>query len=136
MLETGCSCTSPVTFFAANRGRVVGTAEVASSIRPLEKRFHLAGRAYTSGCDLSLTGLATLGEGVVLANLVEGLSVFQPNPRAWSARMRRSILPLPSRDIELILTQLNPVLRNPDETLGVYLKLAASSRNVVGKPAS
>jgi hypothetical protein len=107
-----------------DRGQVVGTAEVASPIVPLKQRRHLAGREYASECDLKITGLVALGEGIVLADIVEDLAVFQPNPQAWSARMRRSILPLPHRDAELIAALLKPVLREPDETVGGYLERA------------
>jgi hypothetical protein len=110
-----------------DRGRVVGTAEIASPIVPFEQRRQLAGRVYTSGCDLRITGLAPLGQGPVLADMVQDLIVFQPNPHAWSARMRRSILPLPAQDADLILKQLQPLLRNPEETVGAYLERAESA---------
>lgn len=109
---------------SADRGRVVGTAEVASPILPLEKERFIAGRSYTSGCDLSLTGLIPIGHGVVLADIVNQLEVFQPDPKTWSARMRRSVLRLPSHDYDLILTQLEPRLRNPNDVVQGYLERA------------
>lgn len=109
-------------------GRVVGTAKVASPILPLEQQRMIAGRMYTSGCDLRFTGLARLGEGVVLADMVEELTVFRPNPAAWSARIRRSVLPLPPEDYEYIMTRLEPFLHNPAEVVDAYLERAASSR--------
>lgn len=111
-----------------DRGRVIGTAEVASPSSPLKKQLTIAGRAYTTGCDLRFTGLAALGEGVVLADIAEDLMVFQPNPKAWAVRMRRSLLQLPPEDVALIMTQLKPVLRNLDETVSTYLERANPAR--------
>jgi hypothetical protein len=108
-----------------DRGRVIGTAVVTSPIRPLQTQLVIAERAYTTGCDLRLTGLATLGEGLTLTDIAKDLMVFQPNPEAWSARMRRSLLRLPATDVELVLTQLKPILRDPDYTLSAYLERAA-----------
>jgi hypothetical protein len=107
-----------------DRGRVVGTAEIASPVVPLASRRQIAGRVYASGCELKITGLAPLGDGVVLADIVDRLAVFRPNPPAWSARMRRSILPLPPRDVDVIFARLEPILHNPSETAGAYLERA------------
>jgi hypothetical protein len=106
-------------------GRVVGTAEIMSSVAPLASQREIAGRVYTSGCDLKITGLAPLGKGVVLADLVERLEVFQRYPHAWSARLRRSILLLPPRDAEAINALLEPTLLDPSEIAGPYLQRAA-----------
>ena len=113
-------------------GRVVGTAEIASPVAPLASQRQIAGRVYTSGCELKITGLAPLGDGVVLANIVEQLEVFQPYPQTWSARMRRSILPLPSRDVEVIFAQLKPTLLDTSETAGAYLERAAYASKLGG----
>jgi hypothetical protein len=113
-------------------GRVVGTGEIASPVVPLASQRQIAGRVYTSGCELKITGLAPLGEGVVLASIVEQLEVFQPYPQAWSARMRRSILPLPPRDVEVIFAQLEPTLRDPSETASAYLERAAHAPKRAG----
>ena len=111
-----------------DRGRVVGTAQVASPIMPLERERHIGGRSYTSGCELNITGLAPLGEGIVLADIVDQLRVFQPDPRTWSARMRRSVLALPAEDAALIHKQLEPLLLDPEKTVGLYLERAESAR--------
>jgi hypothetical protein len=116
-----------------DRGRVIGTAEAASPILPLEKQLFIAGREYTTGCDLKLTGLAALGEGVILADIAEELMVFQPNPGAWSIRMRRSVLQLPYGDVDLIMAKLKPALHHPDETLNAYLERAARVGSSRGK---
>ena len=109
-------------------GRVVGTAEIASPIT--WSRRQIGGRDYTSGCELKITGLAPLGKGVVLADIVERLEVFRPNPHAWRARMRRSILELPSQDVDVIVALLGPTLLDPSETAGPYLERAARASKV------
>jgi hypothetical protein len=108
-----------------DRGRVVGTAEVASPVTSLTSQRQIGGRVYTSGCELKITGLAPLGKGVELAGIVERLQVFQPYPHAWSVRLRRSILPLPSQDVDVIMALLEPTLLDPSETAGPYLERAA-----------
>lgn len=108
-------------------GRVVGVAEVMSPVLPFQEELLIAGRVYASGCDLKLTGLAPLGEGIILADIVGELAVFQPNPSTWGIHMRRSVLPLPSQDAELILARLKPLLCGPDETAGAYMELAGRS---------
>jgi hypothetical protein len=75
-----------------DRGRVVGIAEVASPIVPLGQELLISGRTYTSGCDLRLTGLTTLGEGVELGSMTGELAVFRSNPAAWSRRVARGNL--------------------------------------------
>ena len=74
---------------------------------------------------MKITGLAPLGKGVVLADIVERLEVFRPHPHAWSARMRRSILLLPSQDVDVIMALLEPTLLDPSEATGPYLERAA-----------
>lgn len=111
-----------------DRGRVVGTAQITSPIIPFDKERHIAGRAYSSGCDLDISGLAPLDQGIVLADIVDQLQVFQPDPRTWSSRMRRSILALPAQDAALIQEHLKPNLRDPKETVGPYLERAELAR--------
>ena len=107
-----------------DRGRIY-TAEVASPVTSLTSQRQIGGRVYTSGCQLKITGLAPLDKGVVLADIVERLEVFQPYPHAWSVRMRRSILPLPSQDVDVIMALLEPTLLDPSETAGPHLERAA-----------
>jgi hypothetical protein len=108
------------------RGRVVASAEVASPVVPLEPRLRLAGQEYISACDLRITGLAPLGAGVVLAELVDKLRIFQPNTTAWSARLRRTLLMLPEEDAELIMELLEGTLQDPAGVRQAYLDRAAA----------
>lgn len=120
-----------------DRGRVIGRAEVLSPIIPLDSRLRLAGRDFTSGCELKIEGLAPFGEGVILADLVHQLSVFASDPRSWSARLRRSVLALPASDAALIWTKLEPLLSDPRELANTYLERAASATSRhAGQPRS
>jgi hypothetical protein len=112
-----------------DRGRIVGTAEAASPVTSLTSQCQIGGRVYTSGCQLKITGLAPLDKGVVLADIVERLEVFQPHPHAWSVRMRRSILPLPSQDVDVITALLEPTLLDPSETAGPHLSVLPTHRS-------
>ena len=116
-----------------DRGRVVGTAEVTSATAPLDSQRQIGGRIYASGCHLRITGLVPLGHGLILADIVTRLEVFQPNPQAWSVRMRRSTLALPPRDAELISAQLKPILCDPEKAASAYLEL--SLRNLRATPS-
>jgi hypothetical protein len=107
-----------------DRGRIIGTAEIMSPLSQFDSERQIAGRVYTSGCELRITGLAPLGQGVVLADIVDSLDIFQPNPESWGARIRRSILPLSPRDAEVIFVQLKTSLRDPEETASNYLARA------------
>jgi hypothetical protein len=103
-------------------GLVMGIAEVTSPVAPLESRLRLAGREYTSACDLRITGLATVADGVILKAQVEHLRVFQPVTRSWAAYLRRALLLLPAQDADFLFAQLKPSLRDPDEVIPDYLK--------------
>lgn len=109
---------------SGDRGRVIGRAEVMTPIVPLETRMRLSGREFTSGCELKIEGLAPYGQGVNLADLVDRLSVFAPDPRSWSARLRRSVLALPAQDAEIIWAELEPRLSNPRKAATAYLERA------------
>jgi hypothetical protein len=105
-----------------DRGRVIGTAEVVSPLTQFDSELQIAGRIYTSGCELKITGLAPLGQGVVLADIVQDLEAFQPNPDTWSVRLRRSLLPLTPRDAGIVYASLKAILCDPGETIGAYLE--------------
>ncbi|MBC2900635.1 hypothetical protein [Streptomyces cupreus] len=100
-------------------GRVVGRALVASPVRVLDEPVVFGERAFTEGCRLEVSGLASFREGLVLRDMVPRLSVF-PDPATWSARMRRASLTLPPRDADLVRTELKPLLRPYGEVRDDY----------------
>jgi hypothetical protein len=96
-----------------DRGRVIGEATVASEVKPLPKPVDFGETSFPVGCDLIVMGLAAKGSGPVLADLVCKLNVF-PDPRSWSARMRRVLVPLDPHDAELIRAELAALMLPPE----------------------
>jgi len=64
-----------------DRGRIIGRARAESAVDLLEQPVTIGGREYAIGCELSLLQLLPFSEGVILADLVEQLTVF-PRPHA------------------------------------------------------
>jgi hypothetical protein len=106
-----------------DRGRVVGTARVASTAEELEEPLSLAGRTFSTGCGLTICELAPLRTGVELAPLVRQLTVF-PIATAWSGRMRQPLLALPAADARLVEGRLKPLLRPAAEVVSEYIAAA------------
>ncbi|WP_127353898.1 hypothetical protein [Actinacidiphila soli] len=100
-------------------GRVIALAEVSGPVRVLDEEVRLGGRRFPEGCPLQIRGLAPFREGLVLRDLVPSLTVF-PDPATWSIWLRRSSLPLPAGDAELLRNALRPLLRPYAETVDQY----------------
>ena len=98
-----------------DRGRIIGIAAVSARAVELEKPVRFGEREFPIGVKLRIGLLAPWRNGVELAPLVERLGAF-PDPRSWSARMRRALVPLDSRDAALLERELRKVAsRYPDE---------------------
>lgn len=102
-----------------DRGRIVGLASVTGPSAALRKPVRFSGREYTIGVPFKIERLAPRPEGVELAPLVPRLSSF-PNPRAWSGRMRRALVPITENDAEFLLDQLAQVAPPYPEALAGY----------------
>ena len=76
-------------------------------------------RAYTIGVSFSIERLAPFREGVALAPLVIELATF-PDPRSWSARLRRTLVPLEGGDGGVLARLLKPLAPPYPETLATY----------------
>lgn len=100
-------------------GRILGRATVSSPVCTLAEPVVFGERSFTEACELTIHGLAPFREGVVLRDHVHRLSVF-PDPKFWSARMRRASLPLPQADAELLRNELQPLLKPYAETVEAY----------------
>jgi hypothetical protein len=81
-----------------DRGRVIGVASVARPARDLAKPVRFGEREFPIGLDLEIESLVPRGAGVELAPLIPKLRKSFPNPRAWSARLRRALVPVSSPD--------------------------------------
>jgi hypothetical protein len=103
-----------------DRGRVIGTASVASAVEQLDAPVEFGGREFPRGCAITVTSLVPWGDGVELQPLVDRLAAF-PNPRAWSIQLRRPLLHLPRRDAELIGERLTARAGEHGEHLDGYL---------------
>ncbi|GAA1370246.1 hypothetical protein GCM10009661_29030 [Catellatospora chokoriensis] len=92
-----------------DRGRVIAKATATSSVEALEQPVELAGRSFTSGCDLAIEGVVPYPGGVELQPLVAQLEAF-PRPEHWYFYLRRALVPLSRLDeavIDLHLTNLS-----------------------------
>ena len=102
-----------------DRGRVIGIATVIARASELEEPVRFGDREFPIGVKLTIELLAPLREGVQLAPLVERLELF-PDPQSWSARMRRALVPLVSRDAALLEREVRKVARSYPRDLETY----------------
>ncbi len=107
-----------------DRGRVIGTARVASSVRAFDEPLRIAGRTFHSGCSLQVEDLVPHPGGVPLQPLVEKLEAF-PKPEAWSIYLRRTLRRLPPADARLLDRELRPLVTSRQAALPSYLDVAS-----------
>lgn len=103
-----------------DRGRVIGEAVVASTVKGLTDPVVFGGQSFPVGCDLRITGLAARGAGPELRDMVGRLHLF-PDPRTWSVRMRRVLVPLDAHDAAIVHSELEPHLQARVLHLAGYL---------------
>lgn len=89
-----------------DRGRVIGTAQVASHVDVLENPVCFGGRQFPIGCDLELKLLVPYGSGVILADHVSDLDTFKDAGANWSLRLRRALLQLSEHDARFLSDEL------------------------------
>jgi hypothetical protein len=102
-----------------DRGRIIGTASVTSTVRRLDEPIEIGGRPFLSMCDLRIDGLVPYPGGVELQPLVHRLAAF-PRPEAWSIYLRRALVALPGKDADLLTRALRPMLSDPAKALPTY----------------
>jgi hypothetical protein len=102
-----------------DRGRVIGSAEVVAAPARLDRPARFGEREFPLGVELRIQTLARRHAGVELAPLVERLHAF-PDPRSWSARMRRALVPLDAHDARLIGRELRRVAQPYPAELRTY----------------
>lgn len=105
-----------------DRGRVIGTASVASPVTPLDDPPSFFNRVFPVGCALRLATLAPYQEGVELAPLTPHLDAFDGSGHLWSMRLRRPLVPLTKTDAAKLDERLDRLQRTPAEVLGPYLR--------------
>lgn len=107
-----------------DRGRVIGRALVTGRVVPLDPPVEIAGRTFPVGCGLCVEELVPWGAGVELGPMAGRLAVF-PKPDAWSAYLRRTLVPLPGADARTIRDLLRPVAGTRADHLAGYEEAAA-----------
>jgi hypothetical protein len=108
-----------------DRGRIIGVAEVLDAVRAFDAPVEIAGRSFMSGCRLAIGGVVPYPGGVELQPLVSRLSAF-PNPHAWSVYLRRPLVALSGADVEVIDSQIEPLLLPWKDVLPSYSDAARS----------
>ena len=82
-----------------DEAQIVAIGRVTSSV--VEEPLEVVGQLYKRWCDLEFEAVLPLREGLPFRPLVEELA-FVTNKDAWSAYVRRTLVPLPSEDFDLI----------------------------------
>lgn len=103
-----------------DRGRIIGRAYVTSPVALLDEPVEVAGREFTSGCNLNVRTLTPYLAGVELAPLVVQLALFR-GVGAWSIQLRRPLLELPAADAALVRDRLAELESPAAEHVSSYL---------------
>lgn len=104
-----------------DRGLVMGVATVTSNARLLDEPVVFVGREFRGGFDVAIEGVAPPHDGVELGQFAGKLDAL-PDARSWSARLRRSVIPLTARDASRLFARLRPSLQPLSGQLLSYLE--------------
>jgi hypothetical protein len=102
-----------------DRGRVIAIASVSERPRVRQPPVNFRGRDFTVGLRFRIERLAPMREGVELAPLVRQLATF-PDPRSWSVRLRRALVPLVADDGDFLVRALEEVAAEYPQALNTY----------------
>lgn len=104
-----------------DRTRVIGRARVVTPVESYARPVSIAGRDFTRHCAIEVELLAPYLRGVELAPLLPRMAAF-PDKRAgaWSIRLRRPLLALPTADADLLRTELTEVAVDPADVVQEY----------------
>jgi hypothetical protein len=89
-----------------DRGRVIGVATVKHAAKDLPEPVRFGEREFPIGVDLAFEALVPRDKGVELAPIVASLPKTFANPPAWSATLRRALVPFDEEDAQRIVQQL------------------------------
>lgn len=117
-----------------DRGRVIGTAEVTSSVAASRRPVQFGGREYPFACRIALGPVAPLGRGIEIATLVPQLQAFAGAGRSWSVRMRRPLLEITTCDASVLKHELSKVDQSVEAVSG-YTRWYAATLRSAGKTA-
>ena len=113
---------------SAGRGLIIGRTEIISDVVKFESKRGIADRAYTSGCQVAITGLVPLDEGVELRQIVDELETFHPHPKRWAFRIYSSLVQLSLKDASVIQEKIQPLLQDPEYVSQAYISRAERVR--------
>jgi hypothetical protein len=102
-----------------DRGRLIGIATVVEPPSDLDQPVRFGAREFPIGVGLAIDRLLPRGEGIELAPLIPDLWESFPKPRAWSARLRRALVPLAASDgraLERRVRRRSPSRENARQT--------------------
>ena len=105
-----------------DEGLIIGQAIVTSTVSSLNDPVIIAGRELPYGCSINVSSLVPLGLGVSVRTLVDRLDIFSENPRAWAARLRRTVVPLSDHDANTFGESLSAQEQRPEAVLKPYLE--------------
>jgi len=108
-----------------DRGRVIATAVVSTPVRDLREAVVFGDRAFTSGCDLVINGLAPWRQGPEIGLLVPRLRTF---PAAWAIHLRAALVRLDDHDYGVLERELSQVVIAREAALPAYLEHAMPVR--------
>jgi hypothetical protein len=106
-----------------DRGRVIGVAYVAAPVREERPPIEFGGVEYPHVVELRIERLAPLRNGVELAPLVPRLRETFPDPKTWSVRIRRALVPLAEADAALLEREVELVAEPYREQIESYASL-------------
>jgi hypothetical protein len=89
-----------------DRGRVIGVATIKRRAKDLAEPVRFGEKDFPIGVDLAFEALVSKGEGVELAPLITSLPKSFSNPAAWSASLRRALVPFDDKEAEQIAAKL------------------------------
>ncbi len=104
-----------------HRGRIIGTAHVASPVARLKEPVCLGERQYPVGCRIEVGPIIPFGHGLEMVPLLPQLQTFDGLGKRWSIRLRRPLLQLTADDSFLLHRSLDKVEKAP-EAVGTYTR--------------
>jgi hypothetical protein len=101
-----------------DRGRVIGVAGVKRAAKDLAEPIRFGDREFPIGVEFAFKSLVPRDEGLELAPMIADLPKTFANPRAWSATLRRALVPLDNGEAQQIVSVLGdcPATRQAIET--------------------
>jgi hypothetical protein len=103
-----------------DRGRVIGRAEVTTSATRAKRPPKFGDRKYPYVVELEITSLAPLREGLELAPLIPELRRTFPDPKTWSVRMRRALVPIGPLEATVLAYELDAYVVSYADAIPTY----------------